>query len=104
LRRPSSAGLDDLAARVVAAVGADHERPPQPLALGTGLEPEKLERQVGAPAPLFRLRQLDLREGHGDPKFTGRALPPSPLGRPPPEPAPTAAPPPPASRWPASGR
>src|SRR5439155_9100847 len=101
---PSSAGLDDLAARVMPAVGADHVRPAQPLALGTGLEPEELEGQVRAPAALLRLRQLDLREGHGDPKFTGRALPPSPRGHPPPEPAPTAAPPPLASRWRASGR
>src|SRR5258708_537792 len=47
--------LDDLAALVEAAVGADRVRPPRLLAVGAGLQHHERESQVGAPASLLGL-------------------------------------------------
>src|ERR1700682_1976607 len=49
-------GLQDLAAIVIATVGADRVGPLEPLTLAAGRQRGPFERQVGAPAALVWLR------------------------------------------------
>src|SRR5579859_941021 len=58
--------LDYFAPGVVAAVGADGVLQARVLALRAGLQVGQVQGQVGAAAPLASLRQLYLRQSHGE--------------------------------------
>ena len=57
-------GFDDLAALVVAAVGADRVGPPRLLAVRARLDLDECQREVGASPSLLRLGKLDLWQSH----------------------------------------
>src|SRR5436190_18651430 len=64
---PTSVGLEDLAAGVVAAVRADVVRAPRLAALRAGRQLDQGQREMGAAAALATLGELYLRQTHERP-------------------------------------